>query len=155
MLHHCIRWLKRCLTALTAIGVMLLAACTPYYDDYIGTWVGIDESNPRDVVLYEYEIVTAGADQYAIKLMRSHYEIDQTYGAVWTSTPPRFLMAQFDPEAGILQAPFGQLTFSTSKGTLQFGNITFVRKAKNTELKFKYVARRVVERLYPQLPITD
>ena len=140
---------------LLAAAALWLAACTPYYEDFMGTWVGIDESNPQDIVLYEYEIVSAGGQDYAIRLTRSSYVINDDFGAVWTTSQPRFLLARYNPDDGSVTAPFGTLTYSTKSGNVVFGNINFVRKAKNTELKLKYVARRAVEKYYPDVPITD
>lgn len=48
----------------------------------------------------------------------------------------------------------GVLRCSISDGSIKFGNINFVRKAKNTELKLKYVARQDARKANPDLPIS-
>lgn len=140
---------------LSLLAALTLAGCTPYYEDYLGTWVGIDESDPVNMVLYEYHIVTAGGQDYAIRLTRSYYEVDPDLGARWINSQPRFLIAHYDPESGRVQAPFGELDFEIGHGNIKFGTINFIRKAKNTELKLKYVARQAIKRAYPDLPVTD
>lgn len=148
-------WRKLMLLLCMAAAVLSLSACTPYYDDYVGIWVGIDESDQRDIVMYEFEIVKAGGVSYYIRLTRSHYEVEDGVGAYWTSSQPRFMPGWYNEDNGQLQAPFGTLDYSISDGSIKFGSINFVRKAKNTALKLKYVAREAVKKAYPELPISD
>lgn len=117
--------------------------------------MGIDESDSRDIVVYEFEIVKAGGTSYSIRLIRSHYEVEEGMGMYWIPSQPRFLPGWYNEDNGQLQAPFGVLRCSISDGSIKFGNINFVRKAKNTELKLKYVARQAARKANPDLPISD
>ncbi len=132
-----------------------MAACSPYQSDYLGTWIGIDDTSPNYAV-YEYSIVDAGSGRCSVRVTMLTYELNDTRDAlVWTSSFPRYFPGTFNSSSGRLETDFGSLSYEIGSGNLRYNGITFVRKAKNTELKFKYVARDHLKSLYPDIPIVD
>lgn len=150
----------RKIKALMAICIFMLLSvcgCTPSLDSYLGTWVGIDENNPKNIVVYEYQIAEAGENQLSISVIRKAYELSQSNEYyIWTESIPRYFPAVYNPkDKGIVSTPFGLLKYDIGVGNIKYGNITFVKKAKNTELKLKYVARKAVKEMSPKIPIID
>ena len=56
---------------------------------------------------------------------------------------------------GDLVSDIGVIRADHQNFRLIYGNIFLVRKAKNTELKFKYVVRRELEERYPGIVMVD
>lgn len=144
-------------SAMVLFVVFSINGCTPAIDDYAGTWVGLDERNPEHSSVYEYQIAEAGDNQLSVRVIKKSYEYSQTSDVyVWTESAPKYFPALYSPnEGGAISTPFGILKYDVATGGLDYNNIRFVKKAKNTELKLKYVARKHISDSKPEAHFVD
>lgn len=135
--------------------VLLATGCEARSDDYAGTWMGVDESRGNPIV-FEYEIDPSDTGNgYTIKVTQSQYQNNVNNSATaWVSTAPHFFTGKLDGN-GNLVSDIGVIKADPGNFQLKYGNISLVRKAKNTEVKLKYVARNYIESKYPGIAIGD
>ncbi len=159
-----LKWFKsffsgKALSLLLLPLAFVLASCTAYKDDYTGTWIGLDESG-QNYIVYEYmftDVATPGNENaLSVRVIRKSYEFNPEKTILsWTETIPHYFPCVYDEDTGIVSTPFGPIEFEVKSGSLIYNNIHFTKKAKNTELKLKYVARDHLKTLYPEIPIND
>lgn len=147
-------------TALLLVGALctalIISGCGNGSDEYVGTWMGIDEVGYGNSKIYEYQIALAdnGID-YTICVTQYDYNININHSsAVWRSTTPHYFNAQLNNN-GDLISDIGVIHAEPQNFRLAYGNIFLVRKAKNTEVKFKYVLRREIEARYPGIVVVE
>ena len=130
------------------------SGCGMSSDDYVGTWMGLDQHGGNSHV-YQYEIETSeDGEGYIIRVTQFNYNVDMTQtNAVWKESAPHFFRARLDK--GNLVSDIGVIKADPANFRLLYGNIPLVRKAKNTELKLKYVVRGEVEAKYPGIEVLD
>ncbi len=135
---------------------ILLCSCNAKLNQFEGTWVGIDESNPNQIVMYEYEIALAEQDKVSIRVIRSAYEHNDTMNTVyWTASLPKYFPGTFKAKEGVIVTSFGVLEYSVAYNNIVYNKINFIRKAKNSELKLREVARNVALQRYPEAVFAD
>lgn len=149
-----LRW-RMGLAVLCLTLVTLISSCTPYREDYFGTWVGLDEY-PANFVVYEYFISDSGNDSTcSVKVIRRSYELNEDRTAVvWTESLPHYFPGVYSDD-GTVRTAFGVLSYEISSGNLLYNGIRFTKKARNTEIKLQQVARSQASRVFPDLPIED
>ena len=105
--------------------------------------------------VYQYEIETSeDGEGYIIRVTQFNYNVDMTQTtAVWKESAPHFFRARLDK--GNLVSDIGVIKADPANFRLLYGNIPLVRKAKNTELKLKYVVRGEIEAKYPGIEVLD
>lgn len=138
------------------LGIMLfITGCEARDSDYTGSWMGVDESRGNPIV-FEYDIAPAqNGNGYTITVTQSQYKNNVNNSvSEWMSTAPHFFTAQIDNK-GQLVSDIGIIKADPANFQLKYGNIALVRKAKNTEVKLKYVARDWIEKTYPGINIAD
>lgn len=137
------------------VATIMLASCTPYPKDYVGYWVGIDET-VDGCPLYEFSIASMSETTFTVKVIQKRYNLRPDNSAiVWLESPPKYYEGIYDPNDGVLICAFGIFDYSVKNGSMKLGNINLIRKAKNSEVKLKYVARKIFATKYPDIPIAD
>lgn len=155
-----LRALSQKLRALSVLMVALLlalmtASCGNLDDPYVGTWMGLAEIGGGNSKLYEYEIERDSDGTYSLSVIQYDYEVNINHSqAHWRATAPHFFVGQLNSK-GELMTTIGVLKADVSNFRLIYGNIFLTRKAKNTEVKLKYVIRSEVEQRYPGIRIVD
>lgn len=135
---------------------ILLCSCNAKLNQFEGTWIGIDESNQNQIVMYEYEIAMAEHNKVSIRVIRSAYEYNDTMNTVyWTASLPKYFPGTFMEKDGVIVTPFGVLEYSVAYNNIVYNKINFIRKAKNSELKLREVARNVALQRYPEAVFAD
>ncbi len=130
------------------------AGCGMSSDDYVGTWMGLDEHGGNAQV-YQYDIaISENGDDYIIRVTQFDYKVSMNYDtAVWKASSPHFFRGHLDK--GMLVSDIGIIKADPANFRLLYGKINLVKKAKNTELKLKYVVRNQLEAKYPGIEILD
>lgn len=126
-------------------------------NEYVGTWMGIDQRAGTQSTVYQYEIDSKGGsdDEFTIKVTRFNYNIDMSQtNAVWKESSPHFFIGKLNDQ-GVLVSDIGNIVAEPENFRLKYGSIILVRKAKNTEVKLKYVVRKQVEQAYPGISVLD
>lgn len=144
------------LLLVTVFTAFVISGCGNGSDEYVGTWMGLDEVGYGNSKIYEYKIEPSdnGVD-YTICVTQYDYEISLNHSsAVWRSTMPHYFNAHLNNN-GDLISDIGLIHAEPQNFRLVYGNIFLVRKAKNTEVKFKYVLRREIEAKYPGIIVVD
>lgn len=131
------------------------SGCGPS-DEFTGSWMGIDELGGGKSKVYQYDIaLSEDGSNYMIRVTQFDYERNiNNSQAVWRSTAPHFFHA-YRNEKNQLVSDIGVIRADTRNFRLIYGNIYLVRKAKNTEVKFKYIVRNELEQRYPGIMIAD
>lgn len=136
------------------LGVMTVS-CGNLDDPYVGTWMGLAEIGGGNSKLYEYQIEADGDDTYSISVVQYDYDVSINHAqAVWRSTSPNYFAGQLN-NRGELTTTMGIIRADVQNFRLIYGNIFLTRKAKNTELKLKYVIRTEIEQRYPGIRVFD
>lgn len=138
------------------LAALMLGGCGVSNDEYAGTWMGIDEQGNGNSKIYQYTITPDDSGYgYMIEVVQSDYTVNINHSqARWRSTSPHYFNAQMNAN-GDLVSDIGVIRADPANFRLIYGNIYLVRKAKNTEVKLKYVARREIESMYPGIMIAD
>ncbi len=138
------------------IMAVMATGCGSGVDDYTGTWMGIDETGRGLSKVYQYDIaISENGTDYTIRVTQSDYQVSLNHSSAnWRSTMPHYFTAQMNSD-GDLVSDIGVIRADPNNFRLVYGNIYLVRKAKNTEAKFKYVARKEIEQLYPGIVVND
>ncbi len=140
---------------LLALSVFVISACNPYPEDYIGTWVGLDERRPV-TVMYTYRITQTRNDHFSVRITQSYYASENGMMLVWKSSKPRYFNATYDSSAdGCLKGTFGLLCYDIHTSQLKAGHMMMVRRAKSTALKLKTAALNSAKQIYPNIPAVD
>lgn len=151
------RKLKFIIVAFMAIFMAFsFSGCGSSIDDYTGVWMGLDERGGAKAKLYQYEIdLSNDGVSYTIKVTQFDYDISATgQQAQWRASTPH-LFSGYKDGSGNLVTEIGVIRSEPNNFRLVYGNINLVRKAKNTEVKLKYVLRSNVEATYPGIAIAD
>lgn len=138
-----------------AMATLVFSACSRNVGDYTGSWMGIDETG-NNYSVYQCDIV-AVEDGNAVTIRMTQYRYvlsSQNKIAVWQATEPHYFQGYVNSE-GNLVTDIGVISAKPDTFQLQYGNITMTRKAKNTEVKFKYIARNHLEEQYPEMLFND
>ncbi|MCR5084811.1 MAG: hypothetical protein K6A65_04850 [Succinivibrionaceae bacterium] len=151
-------WLKRlrrASLALAALPALLLCGCDPYPEDYVGTWVGLDER--RNVsMMYTYRITQTREEQFRLRVTQSYYASENGLMLVWKSSKPRYFNAVYDSSnKGCLRGTFGFICYDIHDNVIKAGPMNLVRRAKNTTQKLKAAALNSAKRIYPNIPAVD
>ena len=138
------------------IFAMTMGGCGNSIDDYSGTWIGLDERGGPHATIHQYEIVPGkNESEYIIRVTTSDYEVTpNATKARWRSTEPHMFSGRLDPKGNLI-TDIGVIKADPRKFRLIYGNIFLVRKAKNTELKLKYVIRDSLKAAHPEIAIED
>ena len=146
------------LVMLVVVALLLscmTTSCGNLDDPYVGTWMGLAEIGGGNSKLYEYEIKADGDGNYSISVVQYDYDVSVNHAqAVWRATSPHYFVGQLTPR-GDLSTTIGVIRSDPSNFRLIYGNIFLTRKAKNTEVKLKYVIREEVEKRYPGIKVFD
>ena len=136
------------------LGVMTVS-CGNLDDPYVGTWMGLAEIGGGNSKLYEYQIEADDDGTYSISVVQYDYDVSINHAqAVWRSTSPNYFAGQLN-NRGELTTTMGIIRADVQNFRLIYGNIFLTRKAKNTELKLKYVIRTEIEQRYPGIRVFD
>ena len=142
------------------MGMVLLSlgvsGCGQKIDDYSGTWMGIDQRPNGGSKIYEYNIAMNN-DEVTYTIRVTQYDYKKSFNsrsAQWSNTEPHYVSGYLDTR-GHLVSSIGTFVAEPKNFRLIYGNINLVRKAKNVELKLKYVLRNEIEKRYPQIEIID
>ena len=136
------------------LGVMTVS-CGNLDDPYVGTWMGLAEIGGGNSKLYEYQIEAEGDGNYTISVVQYDYDVSINHAqAVWRSTSPNYFAGQLNHQ-GDLITTMGVIKADVQNFRLIYGNIFLTRKAKNTEMKLKYVIRAEIEQRYPGIRVFD
>lgn len=130
--------------------------CGNSLDNYSGIWMGLDERGGAKAKLYQYEILPSDDGvTYTIRVTQFDYDINPSaQQAQWRESLPHFFNGYVDGKGNLI-TDIGVIRADPGNFRLLYGNISLVRKAKNTELKLKYVLRSNVEATYPGIAIAD
>lgn len=134
---------------------LLLSGCGRSIDDYTGTWMGIDESESNFSV-YQCDIIASenGSD-VVVRMTQYRYKLSNNNKiAIWTATDPHYFNAFLDRD-GNLVSDIGVFQAKPSTFQLIYGDIFMTRRAKNTESKFRSIARDQLAKNYPELVFKD
>ena len=145
-----------CLLLGALLVAFVVSGCGNSSDDYVGTWMGINEIGYGNSKVYEFDIeLDRNGIDYIICVTQKDYDVSINHSAAeWRSTMPHYFSASLNNN-GDLVSDIGVIRADHQKFRLIYGNIFLVRKAKNTELKFKYVVRRELEERYPGIVMVD
>ena len=134
---------------------VMTVSCGNLDDPYVGTWMGLAEIGGGNSKLYEYQIEADGAGNYTISVVQYDYDVSINHAqAVWRSTSPNYFAGQLNHQ-GDLITTMGVIKADVQNFRLIYGNIFLTRKAKNTEMKLKYVIRAEIEQRYPGIRVFD
>lgn len=148
--------LKMFLAMVVAVVAVTLSGCGTSPEDYVGTWMGLDERGGVHAKVFQCEVVQSQrSGYYTIRVSQMDYEINTAQNvAMWRSAPGHYFNGRLDKD-GNLVTDIGTIKADTKNFRLLYGNIALVRKAKNTELKLKYIIRNNIEQAYPGINIQD
>ncbi|MCR5085162.1 MAG: hypothetical protein K6A65_06635 [Succinivibrionaceae bacterium] len=149
-------WARAAALLATAVAALALSGCDPYPEDYLGTWVGLDERRST-TVMYTYRIVQKnGGSNYSVRITQSYYALDNGMMLVWKSSKPRYFSAVYDSSSdGCLKGSFGLLCYDIHTAQMKAGTMLMVKRAKNTVMKLKAVALESAKEIYPNIPVVD
>ena len=134
---------------------VMTVSCGNLDDPYVGTWMGLAEIGGGNSKLYEYQIEAEGDGNYTISVKQYDYDVSINHAqAVWRSTSPNYFAGQLNHQ-GDLITTMGVIKADVQNFRLIYGNIFLTRKAKNTEMKLKYVIRAEIEQRYPGIRVFD
>lgn len=134
---------------------VMTVSCGNLDDPYVGTWMGLAEIGGGNSKLYEYQIEAEGDGNYTISVVQYDYDVSINHAqAVWRSTSPNYFAGQLNHQ-GDLSTTMGVIKADVQNFRLIYGNIFLTRKAKNTEMKLKYVIRAEIEQRYPGIRVFD
>lgn len=135
---------------------LLLSACTAKKTDYYGTWIGLDDTtNPRNYTIYEFEIGDAGNDQLTVKITRKGYELDPSETqASWVEGQGVYVYGTYNKDGSVSTSLF-KLEYNIGDNTIRFGNLSFTRKAKNSEVKLRQLAQNQLQKSYNGVTILN
>lgn len=138
------------------LACVVFSGCSkPTGDDYVGTWMGIDDSR-NNYSVYQYDIAAnQNGRDYVVRVTQYHYDITSVEGlAVWTATQPHYFRAVID-QNGDLMSDIGKIVADPANFRLKYGDINLIRRSKNTEAKLKFVARSNLEKQYADMKFND
>lgn len=144
-----------CTLAVLSCCVLVFSGCGRTVSDYTGIWMGIDESG-NNYSVYQCDIAaSANGQDVTIRMTQYRYELTNNNKlAVWKATAPHFFNGYLDRD-GNLVSDVGVIKAKPSSFQLVYGDIIMTRKAKNTEVKLKYVARDKLSSMFPELMFND
>lgn len=144
-----------CVVAFLSCCVLVMTGCGRNIDDYTGSWMGVDEVN-NNFAVYQCDIMaSANGSDLTIRMTQYRYEVTNDGKiAVWTATKPHYFNGRLDRD-GNLVSDIGVLSAKPGTFQLMYGDIAMTRKAKNTEVKLKYLARDRLSALYPDMIFND
>lgn len=150
------RKFKLWLVMLGTLLSMSLSGCGTSPDDYVGIWMGLDERGGVHAKVFQCEILQSqNAGNYTIRVSQFNYEINSTgTAAQWSASAQHYFNGHID-SSGNLVTDIGTIVADSKNFRLLYGNISLVRKAKNTEVKLKYVLRDKIAAAYPGISIAD
>lgn len=147
---------RRTVVIMVAVLLSVMTVSCGHLDDpYVGTWVGLAEIGGGNSKLYEYQIELDDDGTYTLSVVQYDYEVSINHAqAVWRATSPNYFAGQLN-QKGDLITTMGVIRADIQNFRLIYGNIFLTRKAKNTELKLKYVIRSEIEQRYPGIMVFD
>lgn len=140
-----------CLVLCAACFALILTGCGRSAKDYTGTWMGLDDSG-ENYAVYQCDIAAReDGEEFTIRMIQYRYKISGSGKfAVWEATNPHYFNGYLDKE-GNLVSDIGVIKAKPSTFQLLYGDVIMTRRAKNTELKFKRIARDHLEKVRPDL----
>lgn len=144
-----------CLVLCVALAALIASACSRGVNDYTGSWMGIDDTSSNYSV-YQCDILAReDSDAVTIRMIQYRYVLtNKNQLAIWQGTEPHYFQGVIDSE-GNLVTELGVISARPDTFQLQYGKITMTRRAKNTEAKFKYLARTNLQNKYPDMLFND
>lgn len=144
-----------CVVMLVACCAFIVSACSRTAEDYTGSWMGIDDSG-ANVAVYQCDIMAnANSKDLTIRMIQYRYDLTNNNKiAVWKATNPHYFNGTLNKD-GDLISDIGLISAKPNSFQLLYGDIVMTRRAKNTEVKFKYLARQRLQAQYPELMFNE
>lgn len=144
-----------CLVLFAACFALILTGCGRSAKDYTGSWMGLDDSNTNYAV-YQCDIAEReDGNDFTIRMIQYRYKIaPSSKVAVWEATNPHYFNGYIDKD-GNLVSDIGVIKAKPSTFQLIYGDVIMTRRAKNTEMKFKHIARENLKKSDPNLMFNE
>lgn len=143
MALHAYVAIKGFLILLIASSMFLLASCRAYQENYLGNWVGIDNSSSERSFIYEFIIESTGKNTYFVLVKR--YSYAPVEGSpnkfMFVAEEPQTFSGFYNEEDGSLNTEFGALMYDVNSFQLKYANMIFVKKGTNTLYKYQQKAQ--------------
>lgn len=132
-----------------------LCSCTPDPQEYIGSWVGVDEL-PREKVIVAATITSIGDNQYSVKL-EYHYinRNDKSRIMTWDSDAPRYLPGTYISHDGSILTSAGKISLETGSNEIIYRNITMIRRSNVTMNRMRQVVSNFMIRNYRDFDLVE